>query len=82
MYKKRSEYQHYNPNNLLTIYFSKLIHINNNTIVYPEKGKRKYAFITVMGNINNHNYKVTFQFRGTTPTDRGPRYCRILFTVL
>ena len=49
---------------------------------YPEKGKRKYAFITVMGNINNHNYKVTFQFRGTTATDKGPRYCRILFTVL
>ena len=48
---------------------------------YPEKGKRKYAFITVMGNINNHNYKVTFQFRGTTATDKGPRYCRILFTV-
>ena len=49
---------------------------------YPDKGKRKYAFITVMGNINNHNYKVTFQFRGTTATDKGPRYCRILFTVL
>ena len=49
---------------------------------YPEIGKRKYAFINVMGNINNHNYKITFQFRGTTATDKGPRYCRILFTVL
>ena len=29
-----------------------------------------------------HNYKVTFQFRGTPATDKGPRYCRILFTVL
>ena len=49
---------------------------------YPEIGKRKYAFINLMGNINNHNYKITFQFRGTTATDKGPRYCRILFTVL
>ena len=34
----RSEYEHYQPNNPLTIYFRKLIEkdINNNTKVYPE----------------------------------------------
>ena len=34
----RSEYEHYQPNNPLTIYFRKLIEkdINNNTNVYPE----------------------------------------------
>ena len=47
MSKKRYtpiEYHHYQPNNLLTIHFRKLIEkdINNNTIVYPTRdGSRR-----------------------------------------
>ena len=46
---------------------------------YAEKGIRKYNFIRFQANINGHNYEIDFQFRGTTATDTGPRYLRILF---
>ena len=46
---------------------------------YAEKGVRKYNFIRFQGVINGHNYEIDFQFRGTTATDTGPRYLRILF---
>ena len=34
--------------------------------------------IQTNGSINGHEYNVDFQFRGTTSTDTGPRYLRIL----
>ena len=46
---------------------------------YAEKGVRKYNFIRFNGTINGHKYEIDFQFRGTTATDTGPRYLRILF---
>ena len=46
---------------------------------YAEKGVRKYNFIRFMAMVNGHKYEVDFQFRGTTATDTGPRYLRILF---
>lgn len=46
--------------------------------VYPEEGVRKYANIKVDAKINGHDYKINFQFRGTTAADRGPKYLRIL----
>ena len=49
-----------------------------NSYVYPEAGKRKYANIKTVATINNHKYKVDFQFRGTTAADVGPKYLRIL----
>lgn len=52
--------------------------INEDSYVYPEAGKRKYANIKFNATINGHEYKVNFQFRGTTATDRGPKYLRIL----
>jgi hypothetical protein len=45
---------------------------------YPEKGVRKYANIKVMATIAGQRYQVNYQFRGTTGTDTGPRYLRIL----
>lgn len=45
---------------------------------YPEAGVRKYANIKFSAKINGYDYEVNFQFRGTTPTDTGPKYLRIL----
>jgi hypothetical protein len=45
---------------------------------YPEKGVRKYANVKVIASIAGKKYLVNFQFRGTTGTDTGPRYLRIL----
>lgn len=55
-----------------------LSNITDNSYVYPEAGKRKYANIKTDGIINGHRYKINFQFRGTTATDVGPKYLRIL----
>jgi len=52
--------------------------LSDNSYVYPEKGVRKYANIKVKAMINGHDYIVNFQFRGTTATDIGPKYIRIL----
>jgi hypothetical protein len=52
--------------------------LSDNSYVYPEKGVRKYANIKVKAVINGHDYIVNFQFRGTTATDIGPKYIRIL----
>lgn len=52
--------------------------INEDSYVYPETGVRKYAVIKFTGTINNSKYKIDFQFRGTTASDTGPRYLRIL----
>ena len=46
---------------------------------YAEKGVRKYNFIRFQAMVNGHKYEIDFQFRGTTATDTGPRYLRILF---
>lgn len=46
---------------------------------YAEKGVRKYNFIRFQAVVNDHKYEIDFQFRGTTATDTGPRYLRILF---
>ena len=51
--------------------------INDDVYTYPIKGQRKYANIKVDANINGDPYQVEFQFRGTTPTDTGPRYLRV-----
>lgn len=45
---------------------------------YPEEGVRKYANISMNANVAGTRYKVDFQFRGTTASDTGPRYLRIL----
>lgn len=52
--------------------------ISADSYVYPETGIRKYAVIRFTGNINGSNYKIDFQFRGTTASDTGPKYLRIL----
>lgn len=52
--------------------------LDADSYVYPEAGKRKYANIKTTAIINNHKYKVDFQFRGTTAADVGPKYLRIL----
>jgi hypothetical protein len=52
--------------------------LNDDSYVYPEKGVRKYANIKVNALINGHRYIVSFQFRGTTAADVGPKYLRIL----
>jgi hypothetical protein len=51
--------------------------LDEKSYVYPEPG-RKYAAIKFSAKINGHEYKVIFQFRGTTATDVGPKYLRIL----
>lgn len=56
----------------------KISNLTDNSYVYPEKGVRKYANIKVNAKINNHNYIINFQFRGTTAADIGPKYIRIL----
>ena len=52
--------------------------LNKNSYLYAEKNVRKYMVIKTNGSINGHEYEVDFQFRGTTATDTGPRYLRIL----
>ena len=51
--------------------------ISDDVYTYPVKGKRKYANIKVDAVVNGDPYQVEFQFRGTTPTDTGPRYMRV-----
>ena len=51
--------------------------LNDESYIYPIKGQRKYAAVKVMGLVNGDKYKIEYQFRGTTPSDRGPRYLRI-----
>jgi len=52
--------------------------LTEDSYIYPETGVRKYAGISFIANINRHDYKVQFQFRGTTASDVGPKYLRIL----
>lgn len=52
--------------------------INENSYLYAEKGVRKYNNIKFEADINDAKYVVSCQFRGTTATDVGPRYLRIL----
>lgn len=52
--------------------------LNEESYLYPEENVRKYANIKFNATINGHEYKVNFQFRGTTAADRGPKYLRIL----
>lgn len=52
--------------------------LNKNSYLYAEKNVRKYMVIQTEGSINGHEYNIDFQFRGTTATDTGPRYLRIL----
>lgn len=56
----------------------KITNLTDASYVYPEKGVRKYANIKVNARINNHDYLINFQFRGTTAADVGPKYIRIL----
>jgi hypothetical protein len=56
----------------------KISNLSDSSYVYPEKGVRKYANIKVSAKINDHDYIVNFQFRGTTAADIGPKYIRIL----
>ena len=51
--------------------------LSDESYIYPIKGQRKYAAVKVMGLVNGDKYKIEYQFRGTTPSDRGPRYLRI-----
>lgn len=56
----------------------KISDLDAESYIYPEVGKRKYAAIKFNADINKHKYIVNFQFRGTTATDTGPKYLRIL----
>lgn len=56
----------------------RITNLTDASYVYPEKGVRKYANIKVNARINNHDYIINFQFRGTTAADVGPKYIRIL----
>ena len=56
----------------------RIMNLTDASYVYPEKGVRKYANIKVNARINNHDYIINFQFRGTTAADVGPKYIRIL----
>ena len=51
--------------------------ISDDVYTYPVKGQRKYANIKVDAVVNGDSYQVEFQFRGTTPSDKGPRYMRV-----
>ena len=51
--------------------------ISDDVYTYPVKGQRKYANIKVDAMVNGDSYQVEFQFRGTTPSDKGPRYMRV-----
>ena len=52
--------------------------LNEDSYVYPEMGRRKYAVIQMRGTINGSSYKIGFQFRGTEAADIGPKYLRIV----
>ena len=52
--------------------------LNADSYVYPEPNVRKYANIKFKAIIGGYNYMVNFQFRGTTASDVGPKYLRIL----
>ena len=53
--------------------------LTKDSYLYAEKNVRKYNNIKFNALVNGANYMVSFQFRGTTSTDTGPRYLRILF---
>jgi hypothetical protein len=46
--------------------------------VYPEAGVRKYVNIKTSALIGGKQYKIDWQFRGTTAADVGPKYLRVL----
>jgi hypothetical protein len=52
--------------------------LTKDSYIYAEKNIRKYNNIKFNAAINGATYVVSFQFRGTTSTDTGPRYLRIL----
>ena len=52
--------------------------LTKDSYLYAEKNVRKYNNIKFNATINGANYVVSFQFRGTTSTDVGPKYLRIL----
>jgi hypothetical protein len=52
--------------------------LDDDSYIYPEKGVRKYAAIKFKAIIAGTAHIVTFQFRGTTASDVGPKYLRIL----
>lgn len=52
--------------------------LDDNSYIYPEKNVRKYAAIKFKAIIAGTAHIVTFQFRGTTAADVGPKYLRIL----
>lgn len=51
--------------------------LDENSYLYPGPS-RKYANIKVQATINNKRHNINFQFRGTKPSDIGPKYLRIL----
>lgn len=48
------------------------------SIVYPERGKRKYTAIKTLVTLDSNPYVCTLQFRGTKETDVEPKYLRML----
>ena len=52
--------------------------LNESSYSYPVLGKRKGGSIKVSANINGEKYKIDFQFRGSSKTDTGARYLRVL----
>lgn len=56
----------------------KVLELNDDSYVYPIAGQRKYANIKVRISIDGKLYTAHFQFRGTTASDVGPKYLRLL----
>lgn len=56
--------------------------LTESSYVYPEVGKRKYANIKFKARVSGKEYEVNCQFRGTTGSDTGPRYLRLLMRAI
>ena len=56
-------------------YANKISKITN---IDPTPAGRKGGSIKMLAQINKHDYKIDFQFRGTTASDTGPKYLRPL----
>lgn len=52
--------------------------LKESSYVYPLLNRRKYANIKVQARIEGVSYIANFQFRGTSGSDKGPKYLRLL----
>jgi hypothetical protein len=72
---------HQNGYNINVADFRKGVNVKITSVdgyVYPVVGARKYANIKTSALIDGKQYKIDWQFRGTTAADVGPKYMRVL----